>query len=384
MLHSSLDRPWDSFGSPEPGYSLSVEWRLARAYRHLVAGASQPSSYSRAHDLALQCQNLAMSVRQRMRVFFVLGSALIASDDTDSVERGVEYAQQAMTVAESIPDWLAWIELAYLAGSAKSSILKYADATHFFIAGLSTAQSIQADDGDVVTDLEFSLLLGTAYAKYLLGESAAATRLLIATRGLSGSSLVPVRAIGTLDWMEALALRWDGQPEEALVCALKANHLYERATTPSERLSYGRLQTVIMDIALDIVERLPAGTGRDAMLLFSEPLAHRARSVAQGYDDTIGGHLATLAQARWNRVAGRDVATHEAIWRVVGAAENIGDAALQAQAHTAFGYDLLSRGWRDAGLNSFRQTLRDLRSTQIPAMGKWARDKLVEASRETR
>lgn len=384
MLHSSLDRPHDPFGAPEPGYSIDVERRLISAYRSLVSSATAAPSFARARQLALGALNEQMSVRQRMRVFYVLGTALIAGDDTETIERGIEYVQQAMAVAASIPDWLAWVELSYLAGSAKSSVLKYAEATRFYTAGLATAQSIQENDGDVLTDLEYSLLLGTAYAKYLLGESDAAARLLVASRGLTASSLIPLHATGSMYWMEALVLRWDAQPEEALVCALKANDIYERATTPTERLSYGRLQTVITDIALDVVERLPPGTGRDAMLAFSEPLTQRASAVARRFDDTIGGHLATLTQARWNRMAGRDIATHEAIWRVVGAAEDIGDAALQAQAHTAFGYDLLARGWRDAGLNSFRQTLKDLRSTQIPAMGKWARGKLIEASREAR
>ena len=379
MLHSSLDRPNDPFALPEPGYSPLVEHRLIAAYRCLATNGAPPNTFVHAYNLAFQCLGQEMSVRQSMRVYYVLGSALIADG---AEELGIEYIQQAMAAAASLNEWLAWIELTYLAGSAKASALRYADAISYYSAGLSATQDALGQDGEIVTDLECSLLLGTAYAKYLLGDLAAAARLLRSARGLSASSLIQERASGTLYWMEALVLRWDSQPEEALICALKAQDTYKRATTPTEQVSYGRLQSVITDIALDVVERLPAGTSRDALLSFAKPLAKRAAAVARPFDDVIGTHLATLAQARWNRLAGRNVATHEAIWKVVGAAEDIGDAALLAQAHTALGHDLLAHGWRDAGLDCYRRTMRVIGGTQIPAMGKWARDKLFEASKE--
>lgn len=379
MYHSSLDRPYDLHILPDPGYSWFVERRLIKGYRLLKAGGSRPDAFLRAHEQASACLGRDMSIRQRMRVFYVLGSALIAGE---ALESGIAHLEQALASAALLHDWHAWAELAYLAGAAEQARDHFNTASAYFADGLELLHAAFGEDGPVVADLELNLYDGAAACAYMSDTYTDALLHL----GIAHSLLdyVPSHQLrlGSINWTHSLILRWNGHPEEALVHAVQANAVYEQATTPTARLSHGRLQTVITDITLDLVEELPEGSARDALLTFSERLPARARDAAQGFDDEIGMHLAVLAQARWDRLADRNVATHEAIGEVLRAAERIGNVPLLSQAHTAWGHELVSRGWREAGLSQYRQTLADLRFTEVPAMGKWARGKLIEASRQ--
>ncbi|HEX6796680.1 MAG TPA: hypothetical protein VF116_03070 [Ktedonobacterales bacterium] len=376
MYHSSLDRPYDRLVLPEPGYSWFVERHLIKGYRLLKVGGSHPNAYLRAHEQASACLGRDMSIRQRMRVFYLLGSVLIAGE---ALDRGIMYLEQAMMSAALVHDWLAWAELAYLAGSAEQARDRFNAASTYFAEGLDLLHEAFREDGPVAADLELDLSVGAAGSAYISDDHTDALLHL----GIAHSLLdyVPSHQVrlGSINWIHALILRWQGHSAAALPYAVQADGAYEQATTPTARQSHGRLQTVTADIALDIVEELPEGSARDALLAFSEGLPARARTVARRYDDEIGAYLAALTRARWDRLADRNVATHDAIWDVVQGAKRIGNAALLAQAGTAWGLELVSRGWREVGLDQYRQTLADLRFTEVPAMGKWARGKLIEA-----
>ncbi|WIG59164.1 MAG: hypothetical protein OJF49_001911 [Ktedonobacterales bacterium] len=381
MIRSSLTSLDEPYWHLEPDYSEEVARRLRQALALLAQAHTRPDAYLKIHEVAFSCLGLSMSVRQRMCVFYFLGVAFLGGE---SPKVGIACLDEAAEHARTIGDWVSKAQLEHLKGAAYREATRYSGAITALQTGLEVLREAYSGDQAEVAELEIDLLTGVADCAYLLDDRSTAREYIFEARSLLLHLPELGTYVATIDWFDALILRWDGKPEEALRRAMAACDAYAQAMLPTQRISYGRLQTVITDIALDLAEGFsaqPPHHARDSYITLAHPYITRALEVADRMSDEIGEMLALLAQARFDRAAGRDMETTKTIATVVERAEKIGDIPLLAQAHTALGHDLLASGWTDAGLNSYRRTLDILRGTDVPAMGKWARDGLIAASK---
>lgn len=185
-----------------------------------------------------------------------------------------------------------------------------------------------------------------------------------------------------LEWITALLLRWRGDAATGLHHALAAaDALAELSTTPS----YGRIQTVVAEIALDLAETAPAEgshQGKTAYLMLARPYIDRALARARrtGEQDEPGEGLALLTHVRYSRLSGEVSDGLGEIETVLRTAKWLNDVPLQGEAMTSMGHELAARGEEDQAMACYRAALDALALSEVPALGMPARRSLLLAS----
>src|SRR5262249_39172429 len=116
---SSLDIPDDAVSRIEPPYSLIVGEALTRAYSAVAGAPAQIDAYRLAQISVFPYLPLPMSERQRMRIFYILGMAYVATDD---LLPALGCLYEAMEVALRLNDLGACAECAYLVAAIMSSL----------------------------------------------------------------------------------------------------------------------------------------------------------------------------------------------------------------------------------------------------------------------
>jgi hypothetical protein len=141
-----------------------------------------------------------------------------------------------------------------------------------------------------------------------------------------------------IPWTRALLARWRGQPSAALGYALVARDEYSRLA-PHALSGQARINTVVADIALDLVE-MPTEWRRetpDTMLTLARPYTASAVRLARAGADPSGEGLALLTQARFDSLASTDVRPLQTVESVLQLAMRLDDAALLSQAYMGLG-----------------------------------------------
>lgn len=388
VLHSSLDRPDDSLWHYEMDYNPYVAAWLKEAYallRRTERSETAADGYLGVYMCTRRCQGRKMSHRQLMLVHYLIGSVFVKRDGDYST--GFEHFVTASDLAQQIGDTVSAIQLAHLAGSAARAMLRCIDATECLLHGLYLLRDMPLPllTSSTASSLEIDLLLALAPADFVLGAYAQAQHCLVEARMLLSDMSSNGLQEATIDWYDALLLRWQGRPEHALNAALRATDTYVRlASSPAARLAFDRLSAVIADIALDLAEsRLADGyeSDRDQYVALARPHVMKAVQLANEVQDLPGWGLAELTRIRFERVAGCAADGRvAAVENVIKIGRQLQDVALLGQAQTALGHELASLGRQEQARTRYRKALDVLQYSEVPAMGTWARRALLNDS----
>lgn len=373
MLNSTLLYPNRLGERGEAEHNPSVAYLLSHAYSCLRRARYVADAYEGAYAFAKACFVFAMSKRQSMRVHYALGSASLGLG-RDS--EGIAELNEAIERAAELPDPGAYAELAYLASAASANLFCFHAAAEYATISLGILRFLAEGQASVDAEFEINVLVALASSEFALARYEPALEHLQMARHLS--SLLPhkLSSIGAIAWMESLLFRWRGQPELALHHALAAADIYtQTADSPSSWAAVGRLSGIVTEIALDTADNLPNRVESGARFTYvqlARTYVKRALQKAQETNDMTGLSVASLAQARYDSVAGRNVDRKHMIEGVIQRAQHDNDKVLLAQAYTTLGREYTVLGEPEASLDCYRRTLKTLEGTEVPAMGVFA------------
>lgn len=188
-----------------------------------------------------------------------------------------------------------------------------------------------------------------------------------------------------ISWVKALVHRWSGRPEVALRHAMAAAEEYSALNQLS---SLGRIATVVADTALDLVESFGASAMPQTMSLPQQLYAALAKpyvvlamdTLQKKGDDPIGVMLATLTQARLERITHQDTERLAKIAEVITFALKQANPEILSMAQTTLGDEFRACGETEQSLVCYRLALDTLRATEYPVIGIWAKRRLLQAA----
>lgn len=377
MLASSLRFPDRRVWHRARHYSPEFAAILARAYQELKSAPGHIEAYARAHDLILPWLGLRVSKRQLMHACYVLGMAYMALGEAglahEALTRGLELAEH------NVRDELAAAQLASLRAAASSWLLRYHDAAMDLRHALAVVSDERETPAPSTAAFQLATLADLAGFEFMLTDYEHAIEHTSHAERLLGSAGNPATEHAIVEWDWALLHRWRGEPHEALRHALAASEIY---AGDNDLRSWGRIQTVLADIALDLAEFYQGGDARDAYIAMADPYIERALALGRLEADPVGAHLAKLAHARLLRVAGYDESITATVTAAIRDALHWRDASLISVAYTTFGNDLAARGDREGARFCFGEVLEAVAGTDLPAMAVWAFRALARFDRE--
>jgi tetratricopeptide (TPR) repeat protein len=376
MSYTGIDIP-DHLGERgDPGYSSDVSTALLDIYPLLARHA-----YSQAYPLLLNLRSQRMSLRQRIRVLYALGS----------VELGLGYITDAigaldevMFLSLGIDDLGALAEASFLQYAAYHQLQQFTRAAQCCERALTAWKSYLGNQQPDAHDLTFqidildALALEYFYAGHLphSAHSIQSARNLLPLIPPSPTS--PMRA-AALEWTSALIERWQHRPDAAFQHALRAFDVYATVNPPAD---LARLRIVLADIILDMVSSDGVGRAfdtRDRIFTMAEPhLAHALAQTSTANDPSAHG-MALLAYARYNRLARHEQRMFHVIDSVSHTAEELADFPLLGQAYTGLADELAVTGERESSLKWHHMAVDVLATSEAPVLSMWSRRALIKA-----
>jgi tetratricopeptide (TPR) repeat protein len=366
--------------SAEPGYSPTVAEALRDAYRTLRLTSGRLDSQAQAHERLAACLHLPMSSRQRMRAQYVLGMSFAAVGD---MSKALGCLDEALELALGLRAFEAYAVCAYLCGAILGASSQRQAATRYLALALEALREAGAGtEQSPDPPLEVDILLGLSSQHFLLARFQTAERYLIEAKERLHPTEDSRRQAAMLEWITALLLQWRGNAATGLHHALAAA---DTLAGSNNAPSYGRIQTVVAEIALDLAEMAPAEgslQGKTAYLVLAHPYIDRALALARktGAQDEPGEGLALLAHVRYARLSGADNDGLGEIETVLRTAKWLNDIPLQGQAMTSMGHELAARGDEEQAANCYRAAVDTLTLSEVPALGIRARRGLLLAS----
>jgi hypothetical protein len=340
--------PQHSLLNPDPGpqgntdYSPEVALALRQAYAHVKRARTRADAYLKANDAILKYVPLPMAAEQRMRVYYILGVSLAGGD---SFESALTWLDKAWQIAESLDDVDALVEIACQQGAANAQLLHLIEAVedHFVCLNmLGRLRTIESTLAAQYETLELDIVLRLAMNLSLLGEFEAAEQHLSVARDLVRRVPDAKMQAATIHWIESNVCRWTNQLDRALRLALVAADLLEDASY----LGYGRIQTVVAEIALDLAESFMTDApshAHDTYTQIAGPYIKRARYLARDGQDDPGECQAQLARARYDRIQGTNTDRTLIIRSVIRRAQRLKDMPILIQAYTELGEEFATR-----------------------------------------
>jgi tetratricopeptide (TPR) repeat protein len=390
VLESSLNYADREQWQNEPGYADVAAQLLKQIFvlRALVEVRASPQQTLTLHALAARRTTLGqlaalteqlerrptMSPRQRMIARFVRGEALV---EEGQQEEGVAQYQCALKLADAVPDEAAGVMLARLAGLAERSRSQYGAGARLQREALRRLRKLGAQGKSAEVETEFAILLALAVCEFTLGEYPMATRSLDeAWRLLPGGAIGPWQ-VASWQWMQAIVLRWEDHPDQALPLVGEARNQYARAASYAERYAAGRFFSAAAELVLDLASAAaPGAPARGTWAKLAQSYADTALQHGTALDDDVGELLALLALARLDILSGQYQQALAVLEGVRSRAWTIGDTPVRVQTYAMLGRLYEARGDRDAARVEYRAALRALDAHEAFAMGKWARDGL--------
>jgi tetratricopeptide (TPR) repeat protein len=110
----------------------------------------------------------------------------------------------------------------------------------------------------------------------------------------------------------------------------------------------------------------------NAYIELALPYVKRSVQKAHQSNDSSGLGLALLAEARYDRVSGRNLNRVKRIEAVIQQGYQSDDLTVLSQAYTELGRECAALGQAEAALNCYRRALDTVDGTDIPALGKFA------------
>jgi tetratricopeptide (TPR) repeat protein len=367
-LRSSLQVPDAPAWHIEPGYSAGAAGALTDAYRAIRYTRQSPDAYLHAYVALLPYRDRILCASQRLHVNYALA---LAYTGEDALPQALDRLERALETARSLGDAPAQAEITYLAGMDSFTLSRLADAHAYFAIGLTALRRLQRDARPVDPAFELEFLTRLAAMELELGSYLASRQHLAeASELLRAWAPENVRQVATIQWLDALLARSNGDFGHALGAAMASADVFSQLGSPSA----GRIHIVAAEIALDQAESfLPGspGQGRPALIQLARTYATRAVSLVREADDPIGQGILQLARRRCDRLSGRAEGGLHVAEAVARRARRYGDVALLGRAHSALGDELVALGDPYAGRMWYYRAWRTLEEHELRAMAQW-------------
>lgn len=362
MLTASLTSVDDELWQVEPGYSPQFGRLLVRAYALVKAGHGQVGAYLHASLLVEPWRDAAMSLRQRMRLYFLLALAQAAAGQ---YQLALFWIDEALVVALALAAEADQAELLFQRAALHRAELLLREAAEDLRDYLALLDLAQDRLGLADPAARLRVLPHLATYEYFIADFAAAEQHLATARTLLAQIPgAPLEAATTL-WVQADLELLRGQPERALRPALAMLAVYNREATP---ISQDRAEIFVAQATLAFAATMPAGSDRQALLQLARPHLERGEQLAREAQDRPGQGLYHIGRAHYERlcaIASDRVTSLEAVIRL---AHEIGDVAVLAQARTALGDEFAARGEVEAALTCYRETVEVVAVSEVPVL----------------
>jgi len=402
---ASFKLPDDPLWYTEPHYSFEIAYALHQAYtvitdsddkapteRDATANGAKSAERSRLQNLLTQYIAKRMSAHQRISVYYALGRLNSIQEDYTQASRCVGIA---LELSQSLNDLDGCALLAYLHGTLVRYAQRFSEEARDYDLSFRFLNEggNNVPHADIVLELEMLMRLAGSYfirerydiSRRLLGEARQLVGLASQEQRHNPQALANIRqdAAG-LEWLAALLFRWSGEPERALRHALSASEVYTELQRPQ---LLGRIAIVIADIALDLADNSADTMMEQTMTraqhvytALAEPYLRLALTTLPEVCDTPGESLARLTQVRFERMTRQITPRIATIEQVAQVARRRDDTLLLAQAQTALGDEFQLHGETESALSCYRLSLDTLRMSDGPALGVWARRRLLYAA----
>jgi tetratricopeptide (TPR) repeat protein len=374
LLRSSLTCADHPLWTRDDSYSPVVAASLRQAYAFLASSEGSTSGYLRSAQQLIPFWNGRMSDRQRIRVFFIIGSAHTIMGEYD---HALKWYDRALEITAPLREYRDMCELLLLRGSVNRAELRFMDACDDLQACQSLLSIHSSLSGPENAGFRLQVLAQLAGYEFFSGHLVVAAQVIDAARNLL--PFVPQAHLdaAALLWAEAHLCRAEGNAEQALSLSLRACMAYE---AEANLISQGRLHGFVADVALDLVEQLPSASHiakRRKLLMEAHSHVTRAMDLAHSVNDSAGRGLASLARARYSRLMHRNEDRISAIESVIRLGHQLDDEALLGEGFTALGDEFTLREPTSAR-NCYAQALGIMDGTQMPTVGIRARRALSQ------
>lgn len=376
MLLRSIRFPDQPHWRDDLNYSSSAREALVEAYRALHKGSSNRGSYAEAFATVQPLLDSTMAIHQRIRTCYVCAMALAAIGESSEA---LFWLDNALTLGCDVGDSVDLLDLLYLRGAINRRMLRYSDAALDYRDYLAILDDLGAspDTSDAHdTPLNLDALVQLAGAEFFRGQYDTAQSILARAQdalpedALTSSDIDMRLIAATHSWFQSLFLRWRGQPREALASASTAARVYTQLGSP---VSAARGQLILADTLLDIAALSQTPLEQQLAAFRAHPYVQNGLALAQMSSDPIGESLLGLAHARVSRMMGIEVERMDKIEHALRIAQQYEDDAVLAQAFTALGDELVSRGEYEAARYRYRDVRHLLDGSDVLALGVWAR-----------
>ncbi len=362
MLTSSLTKVDDETWHDEPGHSHVLHRLLVRAYTLVKSGRGQVGAYLRASLLLEPWREASMSLRQRMRLYFLFAMAQAAAGQ---YQVALFWIDEALPIAFALAAEGDQAELLFHRAALNRAVLllrEAADDLRDYLAILDLAHEHRGADDPAA---RLRALPDLATYEYFTADFAAAEQHIVAARTLITQVPNATFEAATTAWVQADLDLLHGQPERALRPALAILEVYNREATP---ISQERAEIFVAQAALQLAVTLPAGSDRYALLELARPHLERAERLAKAAEDKPGQGLTQIVRAQYAHLHGSSTDRVASIEAVIRFAREIDDVAVQAQARTALGDEYAARGEIESALTCYRATVEVVAGSEVPVL----------------
>lgn len=375
MLSRTLSHPDPESERGKPNYSPGAASALIDVYDQ-----RRDDAFPYAFKLEPFLGGL-LSDYQRLRILYLVGCSAFAQGH---FRQAIALLDEAADIANDLGDFAAFAEAAERLAFVHYVVSSFQSASGYYAAALDAmemcssppyARALAPSANVHVFCLE--LLWGMSTQAFLTAEYEAAWECIHAARNVASRIPQPVRRVATVEWTAALLHRWQHQPLDAHKEARHASREYEHHLFGSQ-VERGRLHIVVVDTALDIVERFPEGTYHDEALKRAH--RHVTDALAMTTTNAAGQGMALLAYARYLRLAHSPEDRFGIIERAYVIGLELDDSALRCQALAALGDEYMASGEREQGLNAYRAALSALSTSDAVVIGAHAREELLRAN----
>lgn len=345
MLRTSLDSPDSPRWRHELGYRPQLVKPLARAYGHLTQIAENPDAYFNAYCELIPQRSQSMSLRQRMRIEYVLAQVYTGEN---ALPQALACLHDAQEMATLLQDARASVLLSFLMGAVCHWSTQFRDARLHYHAALRVLRSLEDDTGPLDSSFEVDLLIRIAGLDVELADLEAAEAhtqeayMLIAV-WCPKTSEAPEQ-LARIAWLNAIHTQWSGDTDRALSLAVAAADQLADAGVSG---MFARLGSWIADIALDFAQTVSWEDSlrlRATFVRSARRYAERALTASKKSNDFTGIEIAQLDLIRCQLLLGTAQHRMDKIVAIEQRARRRGDIGLLGRAYIAFGDEMRAAG----------------------------------------
>lgn len=345
MLRTSLDAPDSPQWRHEVGYRPQLVQPLARAYGHLTQIAENPDAYFNAYSELVPQRSQSMSLRQRMRIEYVLAQAYTGEN---ALPQALACLHDAQEIASLLQDTRASILLSFLMGAVCHWSTQFLDARSHYQTALRALRSLEDDTGPLDSAFEVDLLIRIAGLDVELADLKAAEEHMREAYTLiavwcPATPEAPAQ-LARLAWLNAIHTQWSGDTDHALSLAIAAADALADAGVSG---MFARLGSWIADIALDFAETVSWEASprlRATFVRRARRYANSALAASKASKDVGGAEIAKLDLMRCQLLLGNAQHRVDEIAAIGRRAQRRGNIGLLGRAYIALGDELRAAG----------------------------------------